>query len=135
MPDIDRTKSRMVFTYEQLKTDALTLVKRESLPALHKDIAILLDEHCLNNDRIENIYFTATGVKKLWFNFNSKIEINYINRILKTSMKLKKISKVERRVPFQTNSTIDPPLSGRYFVFNNKYYKDDTNSPENTSTY
>ena len=48
-PDIDFSKSRMVFTPEELGTDALKIVMKESKSALEKDIEEYLDDYCLHN--------------------------------------------------------------------------------------
>ena len=83
----------------------------------------MLDDHCLNNNKVEYIYFTPTEMKKQWFNFNHKIEINYINRILKSSIKLEKNDKVERQKQFETNGGLEPKVSGRFYRYKNKYYE------------
>lgn len=128
LPTPDTSKSRMAFTAEQLQTSALATVKKESLPSLHKEIVILLDEHCAENDKVEYIKFTAKSMKTQWFENNHRIEINYINRILKDSLKLDKGEpEMQRHIPFELNNPISQKkISGRVYVYKNPYYNEST---------
>ena len=121
LPTIDRTKSRMIFEADELNTVALDRVKKESLPALHKEIIILLDAHCSENTDIEEFLFISKDIKNKWFEHNHKIEINYIERILKDSIKLKR-NKMMKYIPLQENNGRIQKRSGRPFIFKNKYY-------------
>jgi hypothetical protein len=122
MDEIDVTKSRMVFEAVELETEALRTVKKESLPGLHKDLYLLFDEHCANNTHVEEFKFTAKDIKNKWFNNNSRIEINYINRILKSSMKLDK-QQMQRFEPLEEGyNPIKRKVSGRPYVLKNEYY-------------
>lgn len=124
LPTPDVSKSRMAFTPEELVTNALVTVKKESLPSLHKEIALLLDEHCAENDKVEEIKFTAKSMKEKWFEHNHRIEINYINKILKESLKLEKGEpEMQRHIPFEINNSISQKkISGRVYVYKNPYY-------------
>lgn len=123
LPDVDTSKSRMVFNPEELTTEALLNVKKESLPSLHKDIAILLDEHCLNYCDIEAFYFTASDIKEKFFANNSRIEVNYINKILAQSMNLEKL-KTQRYLPMQESAAgVGNKKNGRPFYFKNDYFE------------
>lgn len=124
MDPIDFTKSRMVFEAVELNTKALETVKAESLPSLHKDLEILLDSFCIENKGVKEIKFTAKHVKEMWFNHNHKIELNYVNRILRDSMKVSK-GKMQRFIPFETkNNMAERKISGQPFVFKNKYFNE-----------
>lgn len=131
LPDIDTTKSRMVFEAESIKTIALTKVKAESLPSLHKEILLLLDSHCAENTSVETFYFIAKDIKNEWFKNNHKIEINYIQRILE-GMELER-DKMRKYTPFEKEdrTAYSGKRSGRPFIYENKYY--DTNRSENTT--
>lgn len=120
-PEIDTTKSRMIFTAEELKTKALAVVKEESLPVLHKNIMYLLDDYASNNRTIKEFYFTAKDIKEKWFKHDSKSDFSYINRILKSSIKLEK-KKMMRFHPLQGDTVSGNKVSGRPYVFVNKYY-------------
>lgn len=119
---IDVTKSRMVFTEDELKTDALADVKKESRESLHKDIEIYLDQHCLENDDVPILYFISTNIKEKWFPHNHRFSTSYINRILKSNMKLEKADKTMRFVPLEQNGSIDDSIPGRPYIFENPYY-------------
>lgn len=120
-PKIDVSKSRMVFTADELKTEALAVVKKESLPALHKEIDMYLDDYASNNRTIEKFYFLPKNIKESFFNNNSKVDLPYINRILKDSMKLKR-EKMQRFHALQGDSNSSSKRSGRPYVYINKYF-------------
>jgi hypothetical protein len=124
LEDVDLTNSRMVFKAGELETDALLTVKRESLPSLHKELEILFEDFCMENNKVKEIMFTPASVKEKWFVNNHRIEINYINKILKYSMKLDK-TKMMRYIPFETNKGVYPRVSGRPYILNNPYYEGD----------
>lgn len=131
LPDIDVTKSRMVFEAVELETEALKDVKKESRPALHKEIDIMLDDYAANNESIYEFLFTPKDIKDKWFSNNQRIEINYINRILKSSMKLKR-STMQRFIPLESKELISSKkVSGRPYIFKNKYCKQTKNDFNN----
>lgn len=122
MPDVDMSKSRMVFTPEDLKTDALQKVKAESLPSLHKNLNFLLDDHSANNTEIEEFEFIGKDIKKAFYYHDSKIDIDYITRILKDSMELERRN-MKRYIPLESSQNNNLKKSGRPFVFKNPYYE------------
>jgi len=124
LPKLDFSKSRMFFTPEELETDALKEVKKESRSWLHKDIEMTLDEFCMNNDNVEKIYFIASDIKERWFQHNHQVTKNYINRVLRFEMELEKLEQC-RYVPLETNgsSVYSETKNGRPYVYDNPYYK------------
>jgi mannose/fructose/N-acetylgalactosamine-specific phosphotransferase system component IIB len=88
MPDIDFSKSRMVFTESEINTDGLVAVKQESMPSLYKDLLIYLDEYFRENAHLEELSFTPTDLKTKYFYGNSNIGVHYIGTILKDYFKL-----------------------------------------------
>ena len=87
MPEVDFTKSRMVFTAEQIKTISLDHVKEESKSSIRKDIEYLIDDIFLNNS-FDEFEATPKDIKEKWFERNSNISISYIAKILREEMKL-----------------------------------------------
>jgi hypothetical protein len=138
LPDVDKTKSRMIFKAADLNTEALETVKEESLPSLHKNIMLYLEEFAANNENVEEILFVATDIKEMWFKNNHQIEASYINKILRDSMKLPR-GKMQRFIPLETNEAqYKKKKSGKPFIFKNENYKDDTNrqpSEEKNTNY
>lgn len=122
LENVDTTKSRQVFESEELLTEALVKVKKESLPGLHKDIVTLLEDHSMNNTDFEVFEFTAKDIKNKFFNSNTKVDINYINRMLRDSIKLNR-NKMKRYHPLICkNTSHQTKVNGRPYVYKNKYY-------------
>lgn len=122
LPDVDTSKSRMVFTAEEIETEALMTVKKESLPTLHKDIMTHLELHCESNPSVKKIYFTAKDVQNQLMRYQNT-SISYINKILKDSIGLKKKGAM-RYKPFEIDNSISQNKEmGRPYEFKNPYYE------------
>lgn len=120
---IDTDQSRAIFTKEDLRTDALLVVKKESRESLHKDIEILLEDHCMQNQEIPEFYFVAATIKNRWFKTHSQFGLSYINRVLKVNMKLKRVEKTDRFMPLQEVSGAGHKIVGRPYIYKNEWYK------------
>lgn len=126
MPDIDTSRSRMVFEAAELTTEALEIVKKESRSALHKDIELQLDDFALQNQGVKEIKFIAKDIKKKWFDNNSKYETSYINHVLSKEMKLPR-SGMTRYMPITSIAwnTNGRTKTGRPYVYINPHYDTD----------
>jgi hypothetical protein len=87
MPDVDFSRSRMVFTIDQIKTSSLDSVKEESKSSIRKDIEYLIDDLFFNKN-IDEFEATPKDIKEQWFLRNSNISISYIAKVLREEMKL-----------------------------------------------
>lgn len=86
LPDIDFSKSRMVFTMEEIKTKSLETVKEESKSGLQKEIEYLIEDFFLNTPNRKELEVTAKDIKEKWFHSNNQISISYIRKVLKEEM-------------------------------------------------
>ena len=86
MPEIDFSKSRMVFTQEEIKTESLELIKKESKNGLRKEIEIYIEDFFNNND-VNEFEATAKDIKEKWFE-HDKEKMSYILKVLKNEMKM-----------------------------------------------
>lgn len=117
LPEIDFTKSRMVFTRQEIATDSLERVKTESKSGLYKDLEIMISDH-FDNNNIENFEATAKDVKEKWFHHNNQYSISYIRKVLKEEMKLKS-EKLKKYYPFGIRIA-NGDKAGTPFVFERK---------------
>ncbi len=120
LPDVDFSKSRQVFTSEEIDTTALSIVKSESKEGLQKDIEILLDDYCSNNENKECLYFIPIDIKDRFFKHDSRISVNYVTKIIKDKMKLERSETRARYTPTFDESEITK--TGQFFSFKNPYY-------------
>jgi hypothetical protein len=88
LPAIDFSKSRMVFTKDEILTESLQVVMEESKAWLRKEIKELFQDYFDNNTGIEFIEVTAKDLKDRWFVNNNNAQISYIRKVLKEEMKL-----------------------------------------------
>ena len=126
----DIGQTRMMFSTSDIETDTLKKIKLESRSNLHKDLDALFDEHFINNREVEYIYFVASDVKTKFFSNNSRMNINYIDRVLKKEMKLTK-TKPMRYIPFEHDGDQRLKKTGRAYELRNPYYKLDLGEDEN----
>jgi len=122
VPDIDYTKSRMVFTPDELKTNALDVVIKESRSALHKDIEMYIKESCSDNDDKDVLYFRAIDIKERFFERNNQVSPSYIDQVLNFEMKLEQTNRETK------NCHLFEPVKrsrGRHYIFTNPYYNKD----------
>jgi len=119
LPEIDYTKSRQVFTPEEIDTGALQIVKNESKPELQKEIEILIDDHFTNNPSVEFIEFTGGDIKEAWFSNDHRYSRAYIIKVLKNNMKLP-CSEPKRYNPFYK---LHESKTGRVYCIKNPDFK------------
>ena len=122
LPEVDTSKSRMVFDAAQLVTEALTTVKKESRSWLYKEIEILLDAHCQDNPQYASFKFISKDIKTVFFQSNPRVEVHYIDSVLKNEYKLPR-EKMQRYNPLESSQK---KRSGTPFVFENPYYDPDS---------
>lgn len=102
---IDFSRSRMVFTPEEIKTESLLSVVKESKSWLHKDLEIIFNDLFYNIIKESHFFATAKVIKERYYEKNSQVTINYIHKVLLEEMKMEKM-----------------PL-GRYYLFDEKLTK------------
>jgi hypothetical protein len=124
LPAPDLTKDRMVFTADEIRTEALVEVKIESREALHKEILIYLDNHAQQNSDIKTFYFTGINLKERFFSHNHRYGIDYINKVLKNNIQFDKALKTMRFVPLENRENYNDKLIGKPYIFENKYYNE-----------
>ena len=123
LPEIDFSKSRMVFTEDEIQTNALDNVKKESKTGLTKDLLYYIEDLFMNNN-ITEFEATPIDIKKRWFLNDSKVTINYIRRILKDELKINP-SEPKKYNPFAGIDTTGGKnelniTTGRTFTFTSK---------------
>lgn len=86
MPSVDMSKSRMVFTADEINTEALDKVKVESRSEVHKDILVNVDEYFAAHPDRGSIDLTVGDIRTLFFGNNHRFGLHYIGRVLKDEM-------------------------------------------------
>ncbi len=88
-PEIDFSKSRMVFTKEEIRTDELQAVKDESRSTVMKEIKSRLYRFFMNHPNENILHAMPDDIKEHWFQRDNNILSDYIRKILKNEFKLK----------------------------------------------
>jgi len=133
LPEPDRTIDRMVFTADEIRTEALTDVKLESREALHKEILIYLDNHAQQNSTIKTFYFTGINIKERFFKHNHRYGIDYVNKVLRTNIDFPKSEKTMRFLPLEgKEQNYSDKLIGKPYIYENKYYNQEIDEDEDS---
>lgn len=109
LPEIDMTKSRMIFTEEEIRTQYLEVVMDESKNTLRKELEMLIEDAFMQDRNMKEFKMTAMDIKKIWFEKNNNYSNPYIHKVLKNDMKVP-IGKNQRYYPLEgENSKIGTP--------------------------
>tara|TARA_R110000851_G_scaffold43560_1_gene107644 strand:+ start:4006 stop:5577 length:1572 start_codon:yes stop_codon:yes gene_type:complete len=88
LPPLDFSKSRMLFTPDEIRTDSLKIVMEESRSTLFKDIVEIMMDYFDENESRNEAYVTPKLIKDLHFSHNSKCGPAYIRQVLVEEFKL-----------------------------------------------
>lgn len=121
LPAIDFSKSRMVFTKEEIYTDELKVVKEESKSGLYKDIEIFVEDF-FDKKPCEYFCATAKDIKDYWFKHDNKVTMSYIRKVLIDEVGMIPNDKSERYTPFEDYDKCPQKILGRFFTFYNIGY-------------
>jgi hypothetical protein len=86
LPAIDFTRSRMVFTQNEIKNDQLDSVKKESWSGLRKNLHELIEKFFYDNGSPLHFYTTTVDIKNMWFHHDNHTSVAYIRKVLKDEM-------------------------------------------------
>jgi len=129
MPKIDFSKSRSVFTPEEIGNEYLASVKKESKSGLYKEITEYMTDYFLNNnDEVTEFKCTPGDIKYRFFERNNNISINYIRLVLIKEYGMKP-GKSVRYKPF--GDILQPSKTGKPFTFFMKNFTDAVPEKEN----
>jgi len=117
LPQPDFSRSRMVFTKEEIHTDALEAVVTESYSGLRKDLNILIQEHFNEYESISEFYASAKDIKERWFAHNNQINYHYISSVISDEMK---IEKSDSKLVYYPFGVIENGKEKRNWVFSFK---------------
>jgi len=115
LEEIDYSRSRMVFTQDEIKTQSLEVIKDESKSSLRKEIEYHLEDF-FNNNTCKSFEATAGDIKHRWFQNNNQISIAYIRKVLKDEMKIT-VQKIKKYNSFEEYDVLSK--TGAPFIFYN----------------
>jgi len=118
MEEIDFSKSRMVFTGEEIMNSHLNAVMVESYSTLRKEIVESLRTVFFGNASLEVIKMSATDILNEFFKFNNNYSRSYISKVVTDEMGIERASKNERYAMYgEANDRTGLP-----FTFNRRQF-------------
>lgn len=123
MPELDWSKSRQLFTPEELSNESLSKVVEESRSYAYKELKESFMELFDNNDiEDELVYASLTDIKDRFFLSNHKIDRVHIKKALRDEFRFK-YEGLCRYTPFGLEDM--PNKSGRAWVIEKKFFVDE----------
>jgi hypothetical protein len=119
LPEIDFSKSRMVFTKEEIITDNLINVKEESKSGLFKELCERFEDY-FNDKEVNSLEATPTDIKDKWFRNDSKVSASYIKKVLKNEFKL--IPSDNKYYYSILSETSNKKMGRAYFIERSEYF-------------
>ena len=111
-PSVNTSRSRMVFTAEELHNESLIKVKAESQSQLRKDFTIIMGDFFYTNG-YDTVQATLSELKEKFFKFNSNVGQGYLRKMLTQEMGYK--TTYGRYRPIDTNEM--NTKVGAYYTF------------------
>lgn len=121
LPPVDLSKSRQVLTEDEIYTEALGDVMRESWSSLRKLMQAKIDMWFVNNPSKEYMQVTAEEIKDEWFKTNNKYESDYISKVLRVEMNIQSESR-KHTSPFIDNPYVEVKKQMRCFRIKNQNF-------------
>lgn len=116
LPDIDFSRSRMVFTKEEIRTEQLQKVMESSKSWLYHDLKTYLEDYFNNVEQgSSELVFTAKDIKDKFFQFNHQVTTHYIAKTLREHFKVDYSDKAERYYNSFENEPNAPKKVGKPF--------------------
>ena len=119
LPEIDFSKSRMVFTKEEICTENLLNVKEESKSGLFKELCERFEDY-FNDKEVNSLEATPTDIKDKWFRNDSKVSASYIKKVLKNEFKL--IPSDNKYYYSILSETSNKKMGRSYFIERSEYF-------------
>jgi hypothetical protein len=119
LPPLDYSKSRALFTPEEIANDNLATIKRESKTWLFEELTTELQSYFDENSHIKEFFATIKDIKTEFFAHNHKVDYRYLRKVLNEEMKLKQ-QKMMRYVPFSRSGSETRP--GTPYLFTREDY-------------
>lgn len=121
LPSVDWSVSRSGFTIDELKNESLEAVVNESKSGLCKDLEMHIADFFCNNPEVQEFDAAPQDIKKKFFTYNDRYELNYIRSVLKNEFKMKSMD-VMKYNPFndEFTNTTGRPYRFRRKDFSNK---------------
>jgi hypothetical protein len=106
-------KSRMVFSAEDLRNDALDLVVKESESGMKKEITLRVMEFFDAND-VNSFCANLSEIKQRWFQHDQRASLHYLKKVMEDEMGMEK-QPMQRYSPFSESPlTLKPGTPYRF---------------------
>lgn len=124
LPDVDFSRSRMVFTKEEIMTEQLERVKQGSKSALYADIKQRAEDFLADHPDFECLEFSVTDMKDFWYKNNSRYDSKYIKKTLEDEMNLLKAPKRTRYRSMTNEGTATKDKTGFFYTIERDLFDD-----------
>ena len=126
LPPVDMSKSRMVFTPEELDNESLAKVKNESKTWLYRDLFFHFEDYFNNYMPGSTMKATPKDIKVQLYPNNNQVSTQFIRDVMNDEFKFKKAAKNESYKPLESENF----KTGQPFYINRDHFFDEDNQIE-----
>lgn len=116
LPELDYSRSRALFTPEEIANENLQSVKNESKSWLYEEILTEVQDFFNNNANINAFYASVKDIKNKFFSANNKVDMRFIRKVLADEFSIEQ-QKMMRYAPFEDVGFSGPKKPGTPFLF------------------
>lgn len=124
---LDYSKSRALFTPEEISNENLIEVKEESKSWLYEELLGEIENFFNENEHVEGFYASYKDIKTKFFANNNKVDLRYLRKVLVDEMNLLQ-EKMTRYDPFIDINAMQNSKPGTPFLFLREKFTEEKNS-------
>ena len=128
LPTPDFSRSRMVFTQDEINTNILEKTKENSRSSVHKVILERLYLYGEDNPEVEFLQFRYDDIYERFFERNSSVDLSYVKSVIQNEMKLKLDSSTRGELLWETGNRKSTKV--RCYKMPNPYYNNENKDQE-----
>jgi len=131
LPELDFSKYRFALNPDEIWTNEVDIVKKESQTWLCKELESYITDCFLNEHSTKDeLYLMCIDIKDKWYRINNNVNEPYIRKVLNEELKIEKVKSNGRYYPF--NDIMNQQRIGKYYIFKREDFVNKENEIETT---
>jgi hypothetical protein len=115
LPAVDFTKSRMVFTPAEIRTEQLAIVQENSKTWMYSEIVSLFEEFFNDHQGLEVVHVSVKDILDRWFTHDHNVNMKFLRKVMKDELLLLPEEPM-RYLPFGVSEGVQGTKLGRPYA-------------------